>query len=94
MSKVPKFGYAHDSSQGGKGSPLHTLEEYLEAQIRLEMDEASVPANQPYNAAEFSALVQRIKEDLADVVDLENDSSRDTYVKIYCAGYGLEKLKL
>ena len=47
------------------------------------MDEAGVPANQSYDEAEFSALVQRIEEDLNGVVDLVNDSSRDTYVKIY-----------
>ena len=94
MSKAPKFGYAHDSSEGGEGGPLHTLDEYLQSQIRLEMDEAGVPANQSYNEDEFVSLFQRIKEDLDGVVDLENDPLRDVYVKIYCLGYGLDKLKL
>lgn len=94
ISRAPKFGYAHDSGQGGEGGPLHTLDEYLQAQILLEMNEAGVPSNQSYNKDEFSILVQRIKDDLNDVVDLENDPRRDVYVKIYCAGYGLDKLKL
>lgn len=93
-SRAPKFGFAHDSSQGSEGVPLHTLDEYLQAQILLEMDEAGVPSNQSYNKDEFSILVQRIKDDLTNVVDLETDPRRGVYVKIYCAGYGLDKLKL
>lgn len=90
----PKFGYAWDSGEGGEGRPLDMLEEYLEAQIRLEMDEAGVPANQPYDKVKFSELVRRIQDDLDGVVDLENDESRSTYVKIYTSGYGLENLRL
>jgi len=90
----PNFGYAHDSSQGGEGGHLHTLEEYLRSQIRSEMDEAGVPANQPYDEVKFDELVRRIQDDLDGIVDLENDHSRDTYVKIYTLGYDLENLRL
>jgi hypothetical protein len=94
MSKSPKYGYAHDSSQGGEGGPLHTLDDYIRAQVLLEMDEAGIPANQPYNEDEFSALIQRLKEDLDDIVNLVSDPSRNTYIKVYCLGYDLEKLRL
>ena len=94
---MPKFGYADNSSQGGDDpTPLHTLDDYLAAQVRslMERPDPGIPANQSYNEAEFSSLIRRIKEDLENIVDLENDSDRGKYVEIYCAAYGLEKLRL
>ena len=94
MTPIPKFGCAHHSGTGGEGAPLHTLDDYLKAQVLLEMDKAGVPANESYKEDEFKRLVKKLKEDLEGTVDLENDPSRDTYVKNYCWEYGLEKLKL
>jgi hypothetical protein len=103
---TPKFGYAKNSAQGGDDPVLlHTLDDYLKAQVLLEMDSAGIPANQSYNEDEFSALIQRLKDGLKSfdpellkrlkddskgTVDAKDKNALDTYIKNYCEKYNLD----
>ncbi len=94
MNTEPKFGYAHDSTTGGESTPLHTLDDYLFHTILLQMDMEGLPANSGVDIERVKALADKLKEDLDDIVDLEGDPSRDTYVQIYCKACDLRQLKV
>jgi hypothetical protein len=93
----PKYGYTSDSSLGGEHEPIHTLEKFVYHEILFAMDQGGLgAANQSwYDPAKVEALVETIKEDLGDFVDLQSGAKEDLSrcVQIYMRGYDLEKLK-